>query len=253
MGKRYRDTVLWDKEWYVALSCVDRCALDYILCRCDAVGVWAPAFTVAERLIGETVDWGGLPERVNGNIRILENGKWWLVDFCRYQYGVIRADSNSKVQQSFHRLLVQHGLWEEYQQTVAPTLSHRVQEKEKEKVKEKEEEKIAYAEDVLLTASEYAKLVTRAGERTATAAIEKLSAAKGAKGYKYKSDYKAILTWVLGSLVGQRAGGGPVPAPKIEHPACPDCGKPTTSRRSGAEHSGWYIYVCGCGGRVEAA
>jgi hypothetical protein len=151
MGKRFRDTGLWDKDWYISLSCSERSALDYVLCRCDAVGVWCPAFVIAEKLIGEKVEWEKLPPKCNGNIAILDNGKWWIRDFCKYQYGHIKADSSSKVQIHLHALLVGHGLWDTYISTVepttvgatveigvAPTPKEKEKEKEKEKVKEKD-------------------------------------------------------------------------------------------------------------------
>lgn len=54
-----------------------------------------------------------------------------------------------------------------------------------------------YAEDVFLAESEYAKLLEKYGEPLTLKAIEILSSYKGAKGAKYKSDYKAMLNWVF--------------------------------------------------------
>lgn len=141
MSKRFRDTGLWDKDWYVGLSCAERCAVDYIFCRCDAVGVWAPAFNTADKLIGEKVDWKSLPGKMNGNIQVLANSKWWLKDFCKYQYGTINAESESKVQKSLHSLLICHGLWDSYLSTLTPTVDSTVQDKDKEKDKDKVKDK----------------------------------------------------------------------------------------------------------------
>jgi len=55
-----------------------------------------------------------------------------------------------------------------------------------------------YAENVLLSEAEYQKLIEENGQEKTTWMIEKLNNAKGAKGYTYKSDYRAILTWVVG-------------------------------------------------------
>lgn len=53
-------------------------------------------------------------------------------------------------------------------------------------------------ENVTLTTTEYGKLVVRCGgEKQALRMIEKLSAYKGSKGKRYKSDYQAIRQWVL--------------------------------------------------------
>lgn len=59
-------------------------------------------------------------------------------------------------------------------------------------------QKIAYADDVLLTETEYSALITKLGSKQAAdECIEILSNYKGATGRKYKSDYKAILNWVV--------------------------------------------------------
>ena len=63
---------------------------------------------------------------------------------------------------------------------------------------EKAANKIAYADDVLLTETEYSTLIAKLGSKQAAdECIEILSNYKGATGKKYKSDYKAILNWVV--------------------------------------------------------
>ena len=60
-----------------------------------------------------------------------------------------------------------------------------------------------YAENVFLTEDEYSKLTERLNGNTSAVSwcIEKLDNSKGAKGYKYKSDYRAILNWVIDDYV----------------------------------------------------
>jgi phage replication O-like protein O len=74
--------------------------------------------------------------------------------------------------------------------------SPRQEEPEKEIIKEKEE-KMSFGDDVTLTEKEYEKLKTKYGEADTTRIIEILDNYKGANGKKYKSDYKAILNWVI--------------------------------------------------------
>ena len=57
--------------------------------------------------------------------------------------------------------------------------------------------KYKYAECVTMTRDEYAKLCESYGEDAAKRMIEILDNYKGSKGKKYKSDYKAILNWVV--------------------------------------------------------
>ena len=70
--------------------------------------------------------------------------------------------------------------------------------KEQEAEKKPKVEKKAYADDVHLTLAEYNNLIDRLGSKQAAdECIEILSNYKGATGKKYKSDYKAILNWVI--------------------------------------------------------
>lgn len=67
------------------------------------------------------------------------------------------------------------------------------------KVKEikKENIKKKFAEFVMMTEDEHQKLVDKHGERKVARMIEVLDNYKGANGKKYKSDYRAILNWVV--------------------------------------------------------
>lgn len=58
-------------------------------------------------------------------------------------------------------------------------------------------EKIKYADFVSLTNAEYEALVAKLGEDGAKRCIEILDNYKGANGKRYKSDYRAILNWVI--------------------------------------------------------
>lgn len=80
--------------------------------------------------------------------------------------------------------------------------------------KKAQPDKTRYAEFVYMTTAEYEKLVSKYGEADTRRLIEKLDNAKGSKGYEYKSDYRAILSWVVGEVLGhgeahgQKGGGG---------------------------------------------
>lgn len=61
----------------------------------------------------------------------------------------------------------------------------------------KKPKKVKYADFVLMTEDEYQKLCEKYGKPFADACVETLSNYKGAKGKTYKSDYLAILNWVV--------------------------------------------------------
>ena len=67
-------------------------------------------------------------------------------------------------------------------------------------------EKKKYAEFVKMTEPEYDKLVSQFGETFTLACIEELDNYKGAKGRTYKSDYRAILSWVVDRVREKRPG-----------------------------------------------
>jgi hypothetical protein len=95
---------------------------------------------IASKIIGEKIDWEVLPGKTNKNIVVMKNGKWWFVDFCKFQYGNIKRVTDSKVQKHLCSLLDKHDLWDAYlstvDSTVDGTVSNTVQEEEEEKEKD---------------------------------------------------------------------------------------------------------------------
>lgn len=60
--------------------------------------------------------------------------------------------------------------------------------------------KMQIAEFVSMTEAEYQKLLERFGEADTAELVAILDNAKGSKGYNYKSDYRAILSWCVNEL-----------------------------------------------------
>ncbi len=83
----------------------------------------------------------------------------------------------------------------------------------KEKGSEGKEKKTHFADHVTLTEDEHAKLVKEYGEQDTPRLIEILNNYKASKGKQYKSDYHAILNWVVKRLTEekQRMRDGPKP------------------------------------------
>ena len=208
--KRFVDTQLWQKEWFMELEPENKCAFMFLTSQCDSVGVWCPNFKLAEMMIGQKINWSELPKKCNGNIKILENGKWFLIDFCRFQYGEL--SENCKPHVSYIKLLNKHGLlnkeFEGYSKGIA-TLKEKEKEQEKDMEQEEEKEmsknkaKINYAENVFLTEKQYNILVHDYGKDITVSAIEILSNYKCSKNKKYESDYHALLTWAIKEAAGK--------------------------------------------------
>ncbi len=72
--------------------------------------------------------------------------------------------------------------------------------KNKDKKKESEKVKNNYADDVTLTQAEYDKLMSEFPKKFVDKCIEILNNYKLSKGAKYKSDYHAMRSWVIGEV-----------------------------------------------------
>jgi hypothetical protein len=140
VAKRFTDTELYDKPWFMALSCRLKCAVEYLFKKCDNTGVWEPNYIIASAYIGE----GGFTEQellaIDGGEQFekLPSGKIFVVGFCDFQYGELTE--NCKPHRSIIQKLKKTGLFERVSKGYTKGTST-LQEKDKEKEKEKEEEK----------------------------------------------------------------------------------------------------------------
>jgi len=189
MSKRFRDIGIWEKPWYRLMTPLQKCAWSYVTDRCDSVGVWDADKEMADIFIGEKVDWEALLSATNGNIEALENGKWFLVDFCDFQYGELKVEC--KPHASYLRLLEKHGL-EGYSKGI-----HTLKEKDKEKDKEKEKDRIAFVFDTGMFQNISDKQVEMWGQAYPALEIEtelaKASSWLKANPNKQKKNYQRFL------------------------------------------------------------
>lgn len=75
---------------------------------------------------------------------------------------------------------------------------------------EEREEKKQFGEFVTMTNVEYEKLVSTYGEKFTKSCIEILDNYKGSSGKKYKSDYRAILSWVVDKVQNNKPKNKPM-------------------------------------------
>lgn len=81
---------------------------------------------------------------------------------------------------------------------------------------DKEIKKKKYAEFVSLSKHEYQKLIDTYGQQTTKTLITTLDNYKGSSGKKYKSDYRAILNWVVDKVGAKEIVPTPEPDPVPE-------------------------------------
>lgn len=137
MAKRFTDTLKWtNNKWFFSLSKESKLFWIYLLDSCDSVGVWEENIELSNRIIGYEYSLDTLLKDFSKQIFLFkDNRKWWIKDFCDFQYGELREDSISKPIQSYISLLKKHGLFKEYLKGMQS-----LKEKEKEEDEEMEEE-----------------------------------------------------------------------------------------------------------------
>lgn len=142
MAKRFTDTTKWtNNKWFFSLSIESKLFWIYLLDACDNVGVWEENVELASKIIGYTYPLDTLLKDFEKQIHIFkDNRKWWIIDFCEFQYGVFNEESISKPIQSYISALKKHGLWKPYLKGIH-TLKEKEKDKDKDMDKEKEKEK----------------------------------------------------------------------------------------------------------------
>ena len=134
MAKRFTDTELWDKEWFMKLSPKLKCLVKMVRDKCDLSGVWSPNWIIANTYIGEKVTEEELLSINNGlQFEKNENGKIICLDFIRFQYG--KLSDKSPVHRKILSILEFHKI--EYKHPI-----DRVQEEEEEEEEEDKDKSI---------------------------------------------------------------------------------------------------------------
>ena len=164
---------------------------------CDNVGVWHEDLGQASFHIGEEIDKDRALELFNGRIKLVNNKrndeiKWFIVDFCDYQYGKLDEKTTNKAHLSYINALKKHGLWKGHG---CPLEGAQEKEKEKEKDKDKEKEK-EYAPFVSIKEEEYNDLCNRFGKKVIDGYIENISDFQLSTGKRYKDIPATIKNWM---------------------------------------------------------
>jgi len=134
----------------------------------------------------------------------MDNGKWWLTDFCRFQHADLVKNpdgGNSNALKSYVNSLQEHGLYQAFLSMVTGNYSWASEGhgegmamppkvKVKERVREQEKEKHATL-NVPMNATRYQSLVTDYGQATVDKYIQKAIDYISATGKKPYKDYAA--------------------------------------------------------------
>jgi hypothetical protein len=129
--KRFTDTEIWNKEWFMDLSPKLKCLIRYLFDNCDAAGIWKPNWKLASVHIGESVSEKDLKELPQNQYEFFD-GKIFLPDFINFQYGSL--SENSPAHKPVFASLKKHNL----SNRVSDTLQEKDKDKEKEMDKDKD-------------------------------------------------------------------------------------------------------------------
>ena len=135
MAKRFIETTIWTQnKWFRKLRVEYKLVWFYILTNCDTVGVWEDDFELASFIIGFDYDKADVYKSFEGKIKVMNDRKIWIVDFCNFQYGELKEENiKNRPHQSYIALLKNHRLWIDYTKSL-----QRLKDKDKDKEQDKD-------------------------------------------------------------------------------------------------------------------
>lgn len=89
MACRFRDTAIWEEDWYIDLGCEMQHFWDYITDNCNHAGIWKPNKSGFEMRTRAKVNLDSFFQKVNGDkerILKLKDGEWFLTGFIKFQW-----------------------------------------------------------------------------------------------------------------------------------------------------------------------
>jgi len=203
MSKRFIDTGLFDDDWFMDLSKDAKLLWVYLITKCDHAGM----IKLNQKLCKVQTDIKDLNEiikQLGNRIITVSEQLYFIPKFIEFQYPNF---PNSKVRQqsSAVDILVKHGLFDKENLTLNKELINTYDnDNGNDTVIDNvnvsvngAEKKEKYAEFVLMFPKEYKNLIQLHTEQNVKTMIDILNNYKGANGKKYKSDYLAILNWVV--------------------------------------------------------
>lgn len=110
MAKRFVDTELWDKKWFMQLTAKQKCLVKYVRDKCDVAGIWDCNYQLASVYIGEIVTEQELLEIDNGKqFQKIADEKIYCTGFIEFQYGQT-LNEQSPIHKKVMDLLDKYGI-----------------------------------------------------------------------------------------------------------------------------------------------
>jgi hypothetical protein len=146
MAKRFTDTDIWDKVWFMELSPVHKCLVKYVRDQCNMAGVWQPNWKLACVHIGAEVSEKMLLEIDSGKqFAKTDQGKIYCLGFIEFQYGENlnpKSPVHRKILDLLDKITIsKNRVINTLLNRVSNTLQEEEEDKEEDKVKEEVKEK----------------------------------------------------------------------------------------------------------------
>ena len=139
MAKRFTDTNIWEKKWFMKLTAYEKLAYFYIKDKCNVIGIYEENDMLERLCVGRKLNFDVLLSKCNANIEHHTSDKYWLPDFCLFQYGQLTEEC--RPHQKYIAMLKASGLdkrvFKGYSKGIY-TLQDKDKEKEKDKARGRE-------------------------------------------------------------------------------------------------------------------
>ena len=109
MAKRFTDTEIWDKQWFMELTPKIKLLVKYVRDKCDLAGIWSPNFVLASVYIGEQVSEDDLLNIDSGRQFEKIEDKIYCTGFIDFQYGV-SLNPDSPIHKKIIDILSKYGI-----------------------------------------------------------------------------------------------------------------------------------------------
>ena len=133
MAKRFTDTQKWQKSWYMDLTAEEKLLWVYMTDSCDHAGIWEVNWKLTSFMVGFQV--ARLPKAFEKQVKVINNNKYWLKDFIKFQYGTLNPNVNAH-KSAINKLEENNICISTLEQPLSNTWA-RVKDKDKDKVKDK--------------------------------------------------------------------------------------------------------------------
>ena len=133
MAKRFTDTQKWQKSWYMDLTAEEKLLWVYMTDSCDHAGIWEVNWKLTSFMVGFQV--ARLPKAFEKQVKVINNNKYWLKDFIKFQYGTLNPNVNAH-KSAINKLEENNICVSTLEQPLSNTWA-RVKDKDKDKVKDK--------------------------------------------------------------------------------------------------------------------